>query len=301
MLNTIQMKVKHKRTYYSVNLLANFPVYGWLGLGLVIIFWTLNWNLEGLRTHWAFFPLWLGYSLTIDGLTFIRKGNTLLTRNPLAYFLLFLVSIPSWWLFEALNERAQYWTYTHRGAFSDIAYFFWASLSFSTVVPAVFGTAEWIGTFGWLQHLGKGPRIGKRQATIVGMFISGLILLAVVFIWPAYSAAFIWMSLYFILDPVNYWLGNRTLIQNTAYRDWREVIALWVACLICGFFWEMWNFYSSPKWLYNVPYVDFWHLFEMPLPGYLGYLPFSLELFALFHLFVSGRSRLQYYFQILPE
>ena len=46
----------------------------------------------------------------------------------------------------------------------------------------------------------------------------------------------------------------------------------------------MWNFYSYPKWIYHVPFVGFWHVFEMPILGYTGYLPFALELFALYHL-----------------
>jgi hypothetical protein len=62
------------------------------------------------------------------------------------------------------------------------------------------------------------------------------------------------------------------------------VLALGIGCLICSFFWEMWNFYSYPKWIYQIPFVDFLHIFEMPLLGYGGYLPFALELFALYHL-----------------
>jgi hypothetical protein len=49
----------------------------------------------------------------------------------------------------------------------------------------------------------------------------------------------------------------------------------------------MWNFYSYPKWIYHIPYVDFWHIFEMPILGYGGYLPFALELYALYH-FITG-------------
>jgi hypothetical protein len=46
---------------------------------------------------------------------------------------------------------------------------------------------------------------------------------------------------------------------------------------VCGFFWEAWNFYSYPKWVYHVPFVSWLKLFEMPLLGYGGYLPFALE------------------------
>jgi len=38
---------------------------------LVAVFWILNWSLSGLRTHWGFFPLWLGYALTVDALVFL--------------------------------------------------------------------------------------------------------------------------------------------------------------------------------------------------------------------------------------
>src|SRR5450759_1150472 len=70
-----------------------WPAHGWLGLALVGIFWSLNWALPGLRTHWAFFPLWLGYCITVDALVFWRKGNSLVTRNPRAYVGLFLICL----------------------------------------------------------------------------------------------------------------------------------------------------------------------------------------------------------------
>jgi len=35
---------------------SKLPWYGWLGLGLITIFWSLNWMLRGPRTHWGFFP-----------------------------------------------------------------------------------------------------------------------------------------------------------------------------------------------------------------------------------------------------
>jgi hypothetical protein len=59
--------------------------------------------------------------------------------------------------------------------------------------------------------------------------------------------------------------------------DWRRVFRFCLAALICGFFWELWNGHSLAKWIYSVPYVDRFHLFEMPLLGYAGYLPFGLE------------------------
>jgi len=185
-------------------------------------------------------------------------------------------------LFEFFNRRTGYWIYTPVDSFSDFAYAFWCTISFSTVMPAVFSTTELMTTFRWFKQLPAGPRIGRRSATRTGFFLLGWLMLAVVWWWPAYGAAFLWMGLYFILDPLNYWLKRPTLLMQTARGDWRLVLALWAGCLLCGFFWEGWNYYSSPKWIYDVPFVDFWYLFEMPLLGYLGYLPFALELYALY-------------------
>ncbi|MGD0349525.1 MAG: hypothetical protein ABSB84_04325 [Verrucomicrobiota bacterium] len=66
--------------------------------------------------------------------------------------------------------------------------------------------------------------------------------------------------------------------------DRRPVISLSLGALVCGFFREMWNFWSWPQWVNHTPDAQFLHVFEMPLPGYGGYVPFALELFALKNL-----------------
>ena len=252
-----------------------------------------------MRTHWGFFPLWLGYCMTVDALAFVRKGDSLLTRSPKAYILLFIFSAPSWWLFELINLRTQNWFYDGRQYFTDLQYFLFASLSFSTVVPAVFGTAELAGTFGWIKRR-CGPVLVVKTSTLIVIFSAGWFMLILLLLWPLYFFPFVWVSLYFILEPINVWSGNRSLLKHIAEGDWRPVLALCTGCLICGFFWEMWNYFSYPKWGYRVPFVDFLHIFEMPLAGYAGYLPFALELFALYHLIAgfTGTSRLQEYIRI---
>jgi hypothetical protein len=53
----------------------------------------------------------------------------------------------------------------------------------------------------------------------------------------------------------------------------------------------MWNSQALPGWRYTVPYINappylfggpVPHLFEMPLIGYAGYLPFGIELFVMY-------------------
>jgi len=270
-----------------------WPLHGWVGAWLMAVAWILNWAMSGLRTHLLFFFLWLGYCLIVDALVYNRKGTSLLTRSPLDYLMLFLISAPAWWLFELINWRTQNWFYDGRQSFTDLQYALMATLSFSTVMPAVFGTAELAGTFGWLKRRGRGLRIAPEGRTALFLFVLGWLMLAALLTWPLYFFPFVWLSVFFILEPLNVWLGNPALLHWTGRGDWRPLFALWTGCLICGFFWEMWNFYSYPKWFYRVPFVDFFRIFEMPILGYGGYLPFSLELFALYHFTLGVLRRNQ--------
>ena len=261
-----------------------FALHGWIGLGLIAIFWVVNWTLHGPRTHWAFFPLWLGYCLTVDALVYVRRGTSLLTRSWRRYIGLFLVSAAVWWIFEAINWRLQNWRYDGAELITHFEFFAWATLSFTTVVPAVFGSAELVSSFGWVRRLGRGPVIRSDRKTTLFFFFSGLVMFASMWVWPKVFFPFIWLSVYFILEPINVWLGNRSLADWTRKGDWRPVVALWVGVLLTAFFWEMWNYLSYPKWVYYVPWGNCCHIFEMPLLGYGGYLPFALELFAMYHL-----------------
>ncbi len=75
--------------------IKKLPNQFYLGISLVIIFWILNWSLNGLRTQWAFFPLWLGDALTVDALVFYRTGTSMKNRNLTGFILLFILSIPA--------------------------------------------------------------------------------------------------------------------------------------------------------------------------------------------------------------
>jgi preprotein translocase subunit Sec61beta len=270
------------------SLTRTLPLQFWSGLLLIGLFWPLNWFLPGMRTHILFFPLWLGYILVVDGLVWRRRGSSLLSRNFRAFVGLFVISAPAWWLFEVLNWRTQNWLYLGREQFSNLEFILLSSLSFSTVIPAVFGTAELVRTFAWVERLGRGPLIKPTLAVTVGFFVAGVVTLSLLLAWPRLFFPLLWLSVYFILEPINVWLGHRNLAEHTAVGDWRPIVSLWLGALICGFFWEMWNIYSYPKWIYQVAPFEFLYIFEMPLLGYGGYLPFALELFALYHL-VIGR------------
>jgi hypothetical protein len=246
-----------------------------------------------MRTHILFFPLWLGYALAVDALVLRRRGTSLLTRSPGDFALLFVYSAPAWWLFEAFNWRTQNWEYLGAESFGWLTYFLLTTLSFSTVVPAVFETAELVRSAAWMRRLSTGPRLRPTRPLMLAMLGVGLAMVALSMSLPGYFYPLLWGSAFFLAEPVNAWRGRPSLLSYLGRGDWRPIVALALGALVCGFFWELWNFYSYPKWTYHTPGVEFLHVFEMPLLGFLGYPPFGLELYALAHLIAPRPPRLR--------
>ncbi|HUA66779.1 MAG TPA: hypothetical protein VME24_13090 [Alphaproteobacteria bacterium] len=273
--------------------LPGFAAQGRLGLLLVAVCWPLNWTLPGQRTAYLFFPLWLGYILVVDALVYRRSGSSLWSRSRRGFALLFVLSAPAWWLFEIINNRTGNWEYRGAGGFTPLEYNALCTLCFSTVIPAVFETAELARTFRWVKSLRPCARIPDTQLVNVLLLSAGVAMLVLTLLWPRFFYPFVWISLAFILEPMNRWLRRPHLLQWLKDGDWRPVISLSLGALICGFFWEMWNEWSWPQWIYHTPGADVLHVFEMPLPGYGGYVPFALELFALKNFIWPGAPKLQ--------
>lgn len=254
-----------------------------LGLMVSGSAWLVSWSdLEPWRFH-TFFPLWLGYILLVDGITRVWSGSSLLVRMGRRFALLFVVSIPFWWVFEAANARLDNWSYMLPHPYSWIRYHLEASLAFSTVVPAVFVTAELIrSAMGNRQFAGF--RVTPSRAGLASISALGGAVLVMVMLLPELLFPLVWISLFLMIDPIVALLGGRSISAQISVGRWDTVVVLFAATLICGFFWEMWNSRALPKWDYDIPYAEWWHVFEMPLLGFGGYLPFGLELYALFNL-----------------
>jgi hypothetical protein len=277
-LNRAEAPVPNPRSDFR----GRFPWWGWCGVLLGLVSWILAWNrfpwFSEYQTH-TFTLLWIGYILTVNGFAYRRTGTCLLTRRPLSFLLLFPASAGFWWFFEYLNRFVQNWSYT--GAdFGPTEYFLFATLSFSTVLPAITGTRESLLSYSWwngaYEHFFpiriSSPRL--FAAALLTASGTGLLLLGV---YPNHLFALLWISPLLILVSLQVLLKEPHIFSPLGNGDWRFLLASALAGLLCGVFWEMWNFYSLAKWVYHVPYVQRFHVFEMPLLGYAGYLPFGLE------------------------
>ncbi len=255
-----------------------FPLHGKLGLALLAISWVVAWGRFGLPPAIAshtFFPLWLGFVFTMDGLVFRRSGHSLFADRRGTFLLLFPVSALSWWYFELLNRLVRNWWYSIPMPFGPAHYLIYSSLCFSTVLPAIFEVHAWLASFPVLRlrHV-RGPQV--RWPGAAGSFaVGGAVLLPLIPLFPDPLFFLVWLAPLALLAGALALAGVATPFSGIRRGDWSAVLLLALAALICGFFWETWNFHSSPRWAYSVPYVDCFHLFEMPAVGYAGYLPFG--------------------------
>lgn len=261
---------------------GTWPWWGYAGLALGGVTWGLAWT----RFPWfapfqryTFFPLWLAYVLTVNAWTHRRTSRCMLTHRPGYFLALFPVSAAFWWWFEYLNRYVQNWQYVGLGQLTPAQYAVEATLPFSTVLPAVMGTAEllaswpraWQGFQGRPLPFARWPRVGG----VVGLLLAGAGLAALGLV-PDLLFPLVWVSPLILIAATHVLGRSRTIFDGLLAGDGRRVIRLALAALVCGFFWEMWNLRSLAKWVYAVPWVGAWKVFEMPVLGYLGYLPFGL-------------------------
>ncbi len=229
-----------------------------------------------------YFPfVWLGLILLLDGATHLQTGKSLVFHARTAFIAMFPISVAFWWLFELLNQAVHNWIYIGAERYTGVGYVAFASLDFSTVLPAV-----WVSALAVRALL---PRVSARNVAtgavprwmLLGMVTIGVLSVLLAVTYPRYAFGAVWLCMFFLLDPINHFLGRPSMVGAIWRREWRLPMSFALGTLFCGFFWEGWNFWSMPKWTYAIPYVYHWKIFEMPLLGWSGYLPFGLELFAM--------------------
>jgi len=278
----------------------SFPWWGWLAVIWLAVAWLLAWNRFawfGSFQSFTFSMLWLGYIVIANALTWRRTGRCMLTDRPVYFLTLFPASAAFWWLFEYLNRFVQNWYYMGIGPLGAWDYFWQATLPFATVLPAVLGTRELLASFPQLSGgLGNawvtGWMLSKRTAWV--LLIVSAIGLAAVGVWPNVLFSLLWLAPLTLITALQIIMGEASILDGPAIGDWREVWQVALAGLVCGFFWEMWNYQSLAHWEYTVPFVHRFEVFHMPLLGYGGYLPFGLECLAvarLLDILWEGRRR----------
>ena len=270
--------------YFSRPKTGKFRAWGWAGLAMLVLFEALLL----FRVGWVsiyFTPLcWTAYLLLADAAVFSLKGSSRLSDSPRNFLLLALASIPLWLIFEAYNLWMQNWTYVGLPA-NPILRNFGYAWSFATIWPAIFETADLLRALGLFSRPIRphAPFSGTYRITLV---IVGVLFLAVPLLLPVsigqYLFAPVWVGFVLLLDPLNYTWGGRSLLRDWEKGDSSLFWSFMAAGLVCGVFWEFWNYWAAGRWLYVFPILQGWKIFEMPLPGFLGFPAFAVECFVMF-------------------
>ncbi len=250
----------------------------------MILFIELNFALKIQPfAEYYFVIAWLGYILVIDAVVFRLKKKSYIYNKKKKLIFLFIISAVIWWIYELINIRLGNWGYNNVYGWAALKGGVLKSVYFSTVIPAVFETAELVKAIHVFDRLKLKHPYKLTKITLYVLIALGILCLVLPLLWPKYFFPLIWLTFFLILDPVNYLHNQPSLMVHFKDRKISIILTLALAGLICGFFWEFWNYWAITKWTYNIPYVGFMKVFEMPILGYLGYIPFAWSLYAVYH------------------
>jgi len=265
-------------------------------LGLAIMIVSQAATLTHTEPFWSWnTPIaWSGFIIFADAIVWRARGHSWIRSAPREFIALAAASILLWVVFEGFNLIIRNWYYTGLPESAALRYFGYA-WSFATIWPAIFIGAELVAVARGAGGSGRaGESSGSDEARASALpalpallsVAAGALMLASPFLTsPAvarYLAAPVWLGFILLLDPINARLGGESL-----WRDWRagradRVINLSLSGILCGVLWEFWNYWSRAKWHYSVPIMEHLKVFEMPVPGYLGFPAFALECFTMY-------------------
>lgn len=240
-----------------------------------------------MEPFYTYFYLWAWAPLLCILVAFLRRrspGHLLLERRE--FLSLFPFSVTLWLVFEALNFRVGNWSYQGLPAERFVR---WTGyiLAFSSVAPAVLLLSAFLERKPEAANVSS-LKARRGRATAIA---TGLLMLLLPMAWPVYFFPLIWGFAFFLADPwVERW-GGHSLMADWRNRHFSRTHALLLSGFICGGYWEMCNYWAGAKWVYHIPFVGHWKIFEMPILGFLGFPAFALEVHALHELIRAGRSR----------
>ncbi len=276
---------------------AKFPIWFWIGSAVTLFFWWLMWKRVtpfGNLVYYAFTPLWWGFILALDGLVYRRSGGySLLASRPKTLMISAAVSLVGWCYFEYFDYFALGNWYYPNSTMPELTHATVVILfltAYTTVWPAIF---EWYTLLNTCPSLStrytKGPKVSLPGSLLLwgGLF---LIFAVVFYPYPLFWVMWIGPLMIFSgqLIRKNIWNPFTAMAQG----NWGPALLMALGTLFNGFVWELWNWGSAHPldpvtnpnyWLYDIPYVNVIHIFaEMPLLGFMGYMPFGILAWAMF-------------------
>ncbi|HKO85389.1 MAG TPA: hypothetical protein VJ140_12700 [Actinomycetota bacterium] len=239
---------------------------------------------EPFRGYW-FDLVWGGFILAADAVVWSRAGRSLLHGGGWRLVAMFALSAPFWWAFEVANWRLENWRYVGTTVYGGQAHLVLKTISFLFVLPALAESRDLLRSFVRFPHP---PAVPLPPWTATALLVLGLVCVPLLYLFPDQAYPLVWLAPLAVLDAVARLRGRPSIIGLVRRGRAGPVLLMAVAGLGTGILWEMWNFGAVPYWQYRIPYLGHLPVFEMPILGYLGYLPFILAADAFWRLFTGG-------------
>jgi|UniRef100_A0A7V6A2U5 hypothetical protein len=259
------------------------PILATLQIILAIAVWfTAVWGrLLGAEPFvtWLYFFAWWPLVFFLDGVLGRLTERSLLREQPLVFLRMLFFSVTVWLMFEVFNLWLLNWRYA---GVEPRIWLRWPgyALAFATVLPGILLAARVLAALGVGAGLrGQVRRFGNWQPLFL---LLGAVCLVLPFLAPRYAFPLIWGAFFFLLDPLLDLMTGDSLTRRFLAGDRQTPLCLLLAGLACGIWWEMWNYPSAARWVYTLPVLNFWKIFEMPVLGFLGFLPFALECWVMY-------------------
>lgn len=239
---------------------------------------------------WFFSFAWWSFILVMDSLNFRKSKSSPLSDSFGNFLFSAFISVFVWLIFELFNLRLRNWSYHNLPSnlfIRWLGYF----VAFATVIPAIRELAWFVESI----LKGKNLALFKIRVTpflLKAFFGAGIVSVVLPLTWPRIFFPCVWLCFIFLLEPVNYRLKNENLLKD-GEEKWTRFWSWISAGLAAGFLWEFWNFWASSRWEYSLPYLNFWKVFQMPVFGYTGFMPFALEIFAIYYFLSFVHKKLQ--------
>jgi hypothetical protein len=225
--------------------------------------------------------VWWSYVILADAALALKTKSFLIFTKRFPHLL--ILSVAFWCFFELLNLRMQNWFYVNVPP-SGLLRLFGYVVAFGTVIPAIYVT------YGLLVSVL--PEIRTRKVFLAGYgnwaIPVGIICLVLLLLFPVVFFPLAWVFLALIIDGYNYRKGYRSFAADLEKGSPKKLVAATASGAICGFLWELWNYWAITKWIYTVPFFEKGKLFEMPALGYVGFALFAVETIAFARLFGSA-------------
>ena len=238
---------------------------------------------------WFYVLAWYPTLVILDEVVVVLGGESLLARPREPATMLWWSAV-IWLVFEAINFRLRDWYYVFLPA-GRLERWLGITVSLATVVPAVLLPERILDRLGvWRDLRSRSFALEPRHWRIAGWVGWGL--LAAVLAFPRYLYPLTWGAVWLIAEPLLYRRDpERSLFADIARGSWGRIARLMAAGLFAGVLWESFNALARGRWIYTVPFLEHWKIFEMPLVGFLGFPFFALEVWSLYHLLARHTTR----------